>query len=150
MYDCSAKQHIPFLTLLAQRKSRKSVVYQWVCAICTFALTLFRIPTAKTYHFVTMYYSHPRRLAKSPIAKQNLSHHANVICNGSPSRIRIVRRISLGITTLPRSSILLTIPVAFIILTPLLLLRVCIVCRLREIMRINEKLSRMAGMYVTD
>jgi hypothetical protein len=62
--------------------------------------------------------------------------------------MRIVRRISLGITTLPRSSILLTIPVAFIILTPLLLLRTCIVCRLREIMRINEKLNRMAEMYV--
>lgn len=47
-----------------------------------------------------------------------------------------------------QSSILLTIPVAFIILTPLLLLRTCIVCRLREIMRINEKLNRMAEMYV--
>ena len=32
----------------------------------------------------------------------------------SPSRIRMVWRISLGITTRPRSSILLTIPVAFI------------------------------------
>ena len=31
-----------------------------------------------------------------------------------PSRIRIVLRISLGITTLPKSSIRLTIPVAFI------------------------------------
>ena len=90
MYDCSAKQHIPFLTLLAQRKSRKSVVYQRVCAICTFALTHSRIPTAKTYHFVTMYYSHPRRLAKSPIAKQNLSHRANVICDGSLEQIFIV------------------------------------------------------------
>ena len=39
----------------------------------------------------------------------------NDICERSPSRIRIVRRISLGITTLPRSSILLTIPVAFIL-----------------------------------
>lgn len=48
-----------------------------------------------------------------------------------------------------QSSILLTIPVAFIILTPLLLLRTCIVCRLREIMRINEKLNRMAEMYVS-
>ena len=104
MYDCSGKQHIPFLTLLTQRKSRKSVVYQRVCAICTFALTHSRIPTAKTYHFVTMYYSHPRRLARSSIAKQNLSHRANVICDGSPSRIRRVRRISLGITTRPRSS----------------------------------------------
>ncbi len=35
--------------------------------------------------------------------------------DGSPSRIRIVRRISLGMTTLPRSSIRLTIPVAFMI-----------------------------------
>ena len=39
---------------------------------------------------------------------------ANVICNGSPSRIRMVRRISLGMTTRPRSSIRRTIPVAFI------------------------------------
>ena len=36
------------------------------------------------------------------------------ISSGSPSRIRRVRRISFGITTRPRSSILLTIPVAFI------------------------------------
>ena len=34
--------------------------------------------------------------------------------SGSPSRMRIVRRISFGITTLPKSSILLTISVAFI------------------------------------
>lgn len=115
MYDCSAKQHIPFLTLLAQRKSRKSVVYQRVCAICTFALTLSRIPTAKTYHFVTMYYFHPFRLAKSSIAAQNLSHGANVICDGSPSLILSVRLISLGMTTLPSSSIRLTIPVAFMV-----------------------------------
>ena len=39
---------------------------------------------------------------------------ANVISNGSPSRILMVRRISLGMTTRPRSSIRLTIPVAFI------------------------------------
>ena len=51
---------------------------------------------------------------RSSMAKQNLSHRANVVSDGSPSRIRIVRRISLGMTTLPRSSILLTIPVAFI------------------------------------
>ena len=41
-------------------------------------------------------------------------HGANVICDGSPSRIRMVRRISLGMTTRPRSSIRRTIPVAFI------------------------------------
>ena len=45
------------------------------------------------------------------------------ISNGSPSRIRIVLRISFGITTLPKSSILLTIPVAFIYTkTPLFIL----------------------------
>ena len=54
------------------------------------------------------------------IAKQNRSIGVNELSGGSPSRIRIVRRISFGITTRPRSSILLTIPVAFInILTPL-------------------------------
>ncbi len=42
----------------------------------------------------------------------------NTISKGEPSRILIVRRISLGITTLPRSSILLTIPVAFIFFPP--------------------------------
>ena len=35
------------------------------------------------------------------------------ISSGSPSRIRSVLRISFGITTLPRSSILRTIPVEF-------------------------------------
>ena len=45
------------------------------------------------------------------------------ISSGSPSLMRSVRRISFGITTLPSSSILLTIPVAFIFpsLTPRLL-----------------------------
>lgn len=38
----------------------------------------------------------------------------NVINDGSPSRIRIVLRISFGITTRPRSSMRRTIPVAFI------------------------------------
>ena len=85
-------------------------------AAFSFCFTLSRIPTAKTYHFVTMYYSHPRRLARSPIAKQNLSHRANVICDGSPSRILSVLRISLGMTTRPSSSILRTIPVAFMVL----------------------------------
>lgn len=38
------------------------------------------------------------------IAQQNLSIGVNVVCDGSPSRMRRVRRISLGMTTLPRSS----------------------------------------------
>ena len=41
---------------------------------------------------------------RSSMAKQNCSHRANVICDGSPSRIFRVRRISLGMTTRPRSS----------------------------------------------
>ena len=55
------------------------------------------------------------------IAKQNLSNGVNVVSRGSPSRIRIVLLISFGITTLPRSSIRRTIPVAFIVyLSPFL------------------------------
>lgn len=135
MYDCSAKQHIPFLTLLAQRKSRKSVVYQWVCAICTFALTLFRIPTAKTYHFVTMYPYHPRRLAKSNIEKQYFSHRVNDVCNGSPSRIRRVLRISFGMTIRPRSSTRRTMPVAFILVPLLVVIPRASVCGNMGIMR---------------
>ena len=42
----------------------------------------------------------------------------NVVNRGSLSRIRSVRRISFGMTTRPRSSILLTIPVAFIKIPP--------------------------------
>ena len=49
------------------------------------------------------------------VANTNLSNRANVICNGSPSRMRRVRRISLGMTTRPRSSIRRTMPVAFIV-----------------------------------
>ena len=73
-----------------------------------------RIPTVAILIFVIMYYPHPCLLAKSSIAAQNRSHRANVICDGSPSRILMVRRISFGITTRPRSSIRRTIPVAFI------------------------------------
>ena len=46
---------------------------------------------------------------------QNTKSCVNVFSEGSPSRILIVRLISFGITTRPRSSILLTIPVAFIL-----------------------------------
>ena len=53
-------------------------------------------------------------IVQSSKSRQDKVFRANVICNGSPSRIRMVRRISLGMTTRPRSSILRTIPVAFI------------------------------------
>ena len=58
--------------------------------------------------------SEPSFFDISIIAKQNLSSGVNIVSVGSPSRILMVRRISLGMTTRPRSSILLTIPVAFI------------------------------------
>ena len=68
---------------------------------------------AKSFrHYVQF---HPVRFDRSIIPKQNRSHRFNVICDGSPSRIRIVRRISLGITTRPRSSMRRTIPVAFMV-----------------------------------
>ena len=43
----------------------------------------------------------------------------NVVCDGSPSRMRRVRLISFGITTRPNSSILLTMPVARIKTPPI-------------------------------
>ena len=65
--------------------------------------------------FLSLYIHLPSHLSSSrSMANPNLSYSDNMICDGSPSRIRSVRRISLKITTLPKSSILLTIPVAFI------------------------------------
>ena len=79
----------------------------------------FRIRTVSALFVVTMYNYHPRLLAKSNIEKQNTSHHVNDVCNGSPSRIRSVLRISLGITIRPRSSTRRTMPVAFMLSSPL-------------------------------
>ena len=64
------------------------------------------------FHYVQL---HPILLSSPIIPAQNLSHCSNFISNGSPSRIRIVRLISLGMTTRPRSSMRRTIPVAFIL-----------------------------------
>ena len=60
--------------------------------------------------------------ARLCIATQNLSIGVNVVSEGSPSRIFKVLLISLGITILPKASTLLTIPVAFIYLSPF---RIC-------------------------
>ena len=79
-----------------------------------------RIYTINQIFFVNMYYLQPILLCKSNIAKANLCHCFNVVSDGSPSRIRRVLLISLGMTTRPRSSILRTIPVAFISWSPLL------------------------------
>ena len=54
------------------------------------------------------------RCAKSMIPCRNTSNGVNVVCEGSPSRLGQVRRVCLGITIRPRSSIRRTIPVAFI------------------------------------
>ena len=54
----------------------------------------------------------------STIANPNSSNSDNVISEGSLSRMRSVLLISFGITILPRSSIRLTIPVAFILHPP--------------------------------
>lgn len=106
-----------------------------------------RIPTVTTLAFVIMYYFHPFRFAKSSIAKQNLSHCVNAVCSGSPSRIRRVRRISLGITTRPRSSMRRTIPVAFISKSPLSVkYYMAIVCRVREIMQNSAPARLRAGL----
>ena len=74
------------------------------------------LPNPHGFALILRHYvqSIPHLFDRSSMAKQNLSHRANVICDGSPSRIRMVRRISLGITTRPRSSMRRTIPVAFI------------------------------------
>ena len=74
-----------------------------------------RLPILR--HYVQ---SRPHLFDRFSMAKQNLSQRANVICDGSPSRIRMVRRISLGMTTRPRSSIRRTIPVAFMLYLPFL------------------------------
>ena len=78
---------------------------------------------------------------RSSMAKQNLSHRANVICDGSPSRIRRVRRISFGMTIRPRSSMRLTMPVAFIYCSSTLCVRnhIAIVCKQWGIMRMEDK-----------
>lgn len=55
---------------------------------------------------------HPARFPSSIIARQKRSDALPVICDGSPSLIRSVRLISLGMTTRPNSSILRTMPVA--------------------------------------
>ena len=52
---------------------------------------------------------------------RNKSNDVNVVSEGSPSRLGRVLLISLGITIRPRSSTLLTMPVAFIVyLSPFL------------------------------
>lgn len=90
---------------------------------CALLFTPFRILTVRGLMLgILRHFSQfsPSLFDRSSIAQQNLSNGVNDICDGSPSRILIVLLISLGMTTLPRSSILLTIPVAFIYINPYL------------------------------
>ena len=76
----------------------------------------------------------------------------NDISGGSPSRMRIVRRISFGMTTRPRSSIRRTIPVAFMFFSPLAQILIAdSICELWEIMRrADSMLQRMKSAGFTD
>lgn len=74
---------------------------------------MFFQPYAINYISSNNYVLSPHRSPSPIIAMQNLSISVNVINDGSPSRIRMVRRISLGMTTRPKSSMRLTMPVAF-------------------------------------
>ena len=102
-----------------ERGAKESNTYVKLAGNNLFHFYPSQIPTVPPLISVTMYNYHPRRLAKSNIEKQYFSHRVNDVCNGSPSRILRVLRISLGMTMRPRSSTLLTMPVAFIISSPL-------------------------------
>jgi len=77
--------------------------------------------------------------ARLCIAQRNPSIGVNVVSKGSPSRMRMVRRISLGITTRPRLSMRRTIPVAFIYESLLVLSCLVIVCKERRIILDAQK-----------
>ena len=82
---------------------------QSLCPNCNRRQSFPLISPLPNPHALTLVLRHyvqssPHLFDRSSIAKQNLSHRANVICDGSPSRIRRVRRISFGMTIRPRSS----------------------------------------------
>ena len=108
----------------------------------------FRIRTVLALAVVTMYNYHPCRLAKSNIEKQYFSHCVNDVNDGSPSRMRRVRRISFGMTILPRSSTRRTIHVAFIVFLSLCCISSGIVCRKWGIMREDSHAQTYNGLFV--
>ena len=72
------------------------------------------IATVGHDHHTRRFSQLPSRFPSSVMYRSALSSAVNDVNSGSPSRMRMVRRISLGMTTRPRSSIRRTIPVAFI------------------------------------
>ena len=128
------------LPLLTQRGRPESIAMQWVRAVL-YMIHSSQIPTVAVS--VVMYYYHPRRLAKSNIEKQYFSHRVNDVCNGSPSRIRRVLRISLGMTIRPRSSTRRTMPVAFILVPLLVVIPRASVCGNMGIMRRRKDMTSL-------
>ena len=104
---------IPPQMILQQLKTAANPYSIWVCGVFVLIFDLCEFARL----FGNMYYSTPMRLDNSSNKNTNFSVCVNVIIDGSPSRIRIVRRISFGMTTRPRSSMRRTIPVAFIYLS---------------------------------
>ena len=87
-------------------------------------------------------------LSRFPTAQANLSLAVNDVNSGSPSRMRRVRRISFGMTILPRSSTRRTIPVAFIVFLSLCCISSGIVCRKWGIMREDSHAQTYNGFFV--
>ena len=100
----------------------------------------FYLPECIPLNFIFRQYVPSQRFLfdRSSIAKLKISHRVNDVNNGSPSRMRSVLRISLGITILPRSSTRRTIPVAFISFLSLCPVSNGIVCRNWRIMRFKS------------
>ena len=91
---------------------------------------------------------HRKRLASCPMAHKYRPVCVNVFSSGSPSRMRRVRRISFGMTILPRSSTRRTIPVAFIVFLSLCCISSGIVCRKWGIMREDSHAQTYNGFFV--
>ena len=92
-------------------------MYQGLQLVCAYFLAPFRILMVRDFwegFFCHFSQFNPILFDKSSIAKINRLSTVNDVSVGSPSRIRMVLLISFGMTTRPRSSIRLTIPVAFI------------------------------------
>ena len=108
-----------------------SVVYSSNCWISTVGILPYPVANAHRsvicFNYVLLVFPNPKWYLPSISSKdiQNFISCVNDVSDGSPSRIRIVRRISFGITTRPRSSIRLTIPVAFILLPPQIIFWLC-------------------------
>lgn len=83
-------------------------IYKLILYVKFMTADSYMLNRLRPFYYVLL----PFNLSASRIS---LSACVIVACKGSPSLIRIVLLISLGMTTLPRSSILLTIPVAFIV-----------------------------------